>query len=713
MRPGKPEPWHSMSNQQPSEPVRPVAPLPRRGGGAGSSPWWVALLLAAITFALYWPVLHCGFVNYDDPDYVTANPRVQSGLMWPNLSWAFTTGVAGNWHPLTWLSLMLDVSLWGRTAAGFHFTNLLLHSLNACLLFGLLHRLTGAIWRSAAVAALFAWHPVHVESVAWVAERKDVLSTFWGFLALWWYVLYAQTPLPGLAAQGRAPIAPARGRRGLFYALSLVTFALGLLSKQMLVTWPGVMWLLDYWPLARFRPGRGWPLLREKLPFLALSVMASAATLLVQSQVGAVAAVGQLPLGMRLGNVLVSYARYLGKLFWPTDLAIFYPFAGYWPLVQVSLAVGLLAGLTAWFWWWRQRQPYLLVGWWWFMGTLVPVIGLVQVGDQAMADRYTYIPSVGILMVFVWGAHALTRGSRWLVGGATGVVVAGLLACLPLTRRQISCWQNSETLFQHALAVTQDNFVAHNNLGAALRSRGQIDAAIQQFQATLRIHADDASAHYNLGLAFLDQSRTNAALEQFQAAVRYQPEFADAHDSLGSALLQQGQPAAALREWTEAIRLQPGLAVAHFNLGTALMQQGQMEAASQQLQIAVQLQPNDPEAHNNLGIALNQMGQADAAMVQFQETLRLQPARAVTHYNLGILLIKQGQTAAAMAQLQAAIQVQPDYAEAHNNLGFLLAQGGRLDEAIQEFQTALHLRPDFAGAQNNLARALALKNQAH
>jgi len=642
-------------------------PTPTGSDRTSVSAWWLALLLGALTLAIYSPLLRWDFVNYDDPDYVTANPRVQAGLTAGNVAWAFTTGQAGNWHPLTWLSLLLDVSLFGPGAAGFHFTNLLLHTVSTLLLFALLLQSTGAKWRCAAVAALFAWHPVHVESVAWVSERKDVLSTTFGFLALWLYIIHLQS-------RQESKIRPGRGRR--WYGLSLVAFALGLLAKPMLVTWPAVLLLLDYWPLGRFKPGRLKLVILEKIPFAILALAVCVVTIIVQAHTGAVAAAVQLPLGMRAGNVLLSYVRYLGKLFWPADLAVFYPYAGYWPLPQVLLAAALLAGLTALCWAGRRRYPWLLFGWLWYLGTLVPVIGLVQVGDQAMADRYTYIPSVGILIILVWAAWELARSVRLPVPVLVGAITTALLGCLALTRQQIRYWQNSETLYRHALAVTRDNFLAHINLGGYFLVLGHAEDAAQEFRATLRLHPDFADAHYNLGLALLQQGQTNAAVQQFQSAIHFQPDDAAAHYHLGLTLLQQSQPAAAIPEFQETLHLQPDHA----------------------------------DAHNSLGIAFSQVGQPDQAIHEFQEALRRAPALAATHYNLGILLLKQGQTSAAQDQILAALRFQPDYPEAHNLLGFILAESGRLDEAIGEFQSALRLQPDFPSAQNNLARALALKN---
>jgi Tfp pilus assembly protein PilF len=603
-----------------------TAPPPAQPGFARLpvSPWWLALLLGTVTLALYLPLLHCDFINYDDPDYITANPRMTTGLTLDNVAWAFTTGQAGNWHPLTWLSLMLDASLFGPGAAGFHFTNLLLHTANTLLLFGWLFQLTGAKWRAAAVAALFAWHPVHVESVAWVSERKDVLSTAFGFLTLWLYIIYFQSG-------EESKVRPARGR--IWYGLSLLAFALGLLSKPMLVTWPAVLLLLDYWPLSRFQPGRRKQLILEKIPFAVLALAACGVTFMVQRHGGAVAEVAELPPGLRAGNILLSYVRYLGKLFWPADLAVFYPYSGYWPLPQVLLAATLLAGLTLLCWAGRRRHPWLLFGWLWYLGTLVPVIGLVQVGDQAMADRYTYIPSVGILIILVWAARELARLARVPALTLT-VPIAALLSCLIITRLQLRYWQNSESLFRHALAVTRNNFLAHFNLGCDLLNRGQASPAAQEFRATLRLLPNFAPAHYNLGQALNQQGQAAAAILEFQETLRLQPDYADAHNNLGIAFSQTGRPDQAIHEFQETLRLAPNWAATHYNLGILLLKQGQTSAAHDQFLAAIQCQPDYPEAHNLLGFILAESGQLDDAIVEFQTALQLRPDFPNAHSNL-------------------------------------------------------------------------------
>ncbi len=708
--------------------------------------WLPALLLALVTIVLYWPATHHDFVNYDDGSYVILNVHVQNGMTLENLKWAFSNLVLGNWHPLTMISHMLDCQLFGLKPWGHHLTSLLLHALNTTLIFLLLRTLTGTVWRSLLVAALFGWHPLRVESVAWVAERKDVLSAFFGFLSLLCYARYAQAvgPRCGAASKPGGAAAPphpshrlSRGidvesqRSGInlfpfSYWFALLFFVCGLMSKPMLVTWPLVMLLLDYWPLKRISdfppsPRLGAasrfpiyglkPLLLEKIPFFVLAAAASLVTYAVQKQEGAVMTVDHFPPGARMGNAVISYCRYLEKLFWPTDLAVFYPHPGYWPLAKVLLAGVCLCGISALVFMKRRRHPYLLVGWLWFVGTLVPVIGLMQVGEQAMADRYTYIPSVGVLIMSVWGVYELTRSWRHQVISLSLAGAVAIILCFGLTRKQLGYWQDSETLFRHALAVTQNNHIAHNNLGVASFKQDRIAEAIDQYQEAIRLKPDDIEAHYNLGDAFYREGQMDEAIRQFQEAIRLKPDFAEAYYNLGNALHKQGQMDEAIRQYHEAIRLKPDLADVHNNLGIALKEKGQMDEAIHQYEEALRLKPDFAEACYNLGNALYKQGKVDEAVRQYQEALRLQPDDAKAHSNLGSALDKLGQTDEAIRQYQEAIRLEPDNAESRNELGILLKNKGQIDEAISQYEEALRLKPDFPDAHNNLGNALLKKGR--
>ena len=699
--------------------------------------WWLAALLLLATIAIYWPATRGDFVNYDDDLHVTANAQVQKGLTWESVKWALLTPVNCIWHPVTVLSHMVDCQLFGLNPWGHHLTSVLLHAVNTMLLFLFLWGLTGALWRSVLAAALFGWHPLHVESVAWVSERKDVLSGFFGLLSLLAYVRYAQRRMQN--AEGRMQNEAATDTQpatrftfhvsrftfhtGIFYLLSLCFLALGLMSKPMLVTLPFVMLLLDYWPLRRMQNAEcrmqneaatdtqpvsrftfHLPLLFEKIPFFFLVALASVVTFVVQRHTGALDAGESLPLGARAGNALISYGRYLGKLFWPAELAVVYPHPGQWPLEKVLLAGAVILGISVLFWAARRRYPCLLMGWLWYCGTLVPVSQIIQTGSHAMADRYTYLPSLGVVILAVWGAYELMQGKaaggvereereereeRGSVGHALArstlhasrstpilLSVAGgvaVFACLAMTRQQIGYWHDSEALFRHALAVTENNDGAHNGLGIALDQKGQMDGAIRQFEE----------------------------------AIRLKPRYSSAHCNLGIALNKNGQVDEAIREFREAIRLKPNQVGAHYGLGIVLNRKGQMEEAIRQLEEAIRLKPDYAEAHNELGIALGRKGQMDEAIRQFQEAVRLKLDYAEAQFNLGLALGLRGETAEAIRHFEAALKARPGYPEAHNYLGSALYKQGRTGEAIREFQEALRLKPDYAEARKNLDAAFA------
>ncbi|HSQ31265.1 MAG TPA: tetratricopeptide repeat protein [Gemmatimonadaceae bacterium] len=548
---------------------------------------WVAVGLVVGVAVAYWPVGHFGFVRFDDPTYVTQNPHVLNGITPSSLRWAFTSGYGANWHPMTWLSHMLDVQLYGFNAGPHHLTNVVLHAVSSVLLFAVLFRMTGAPWRSAAVGALFALHPLHVESVAWIAERKDVLSAFFWILTLWAYVAYVRTPRPSR------------------FVLVIVAFVLGLMAKPMVVTLPFALLLLDVWPLRRLELGERWrstarPLVREKLPLLALSLASSVITFVVQRQGGTVASSARLPLGERLGNALIAYVAYLGKTFWPLHLAAYYPYPATLPAATLLVSVLLLLAISTGALLLARSRPYLIVGWLWYLGTLVPAIGIVQVGTQAMADRYTYIPLIGISIMLAWGLSDLLSERPRLRIPTAAVAAAALVACAIATRLQVRYWASSEALWKHALAVTTDNYAAHTYYGNALASRGNLDSAIIEYDEAIRIRPGYPEAHNNLGPALAQKGRVNEAIEQFTQAIRLRPNYADAYNNLGVALASQGKFEAAINQYSEALRLDPDDASARANLGLALQGAGRTADAVRELELALQMNPNNADARNAL-----------------------------------------------------------------------------------------------------------------
>jgi len=533
-----------------------------RGLGGLSNPRLLSfLLLTLLILSVYGRVSQFGFVHYDDHVYVTDNLRVQSGLTVQNIWWALTSLDAGFWHPMTWLSLMLDYSLYGLNAGGYHWTNVILHILNTLLLLIVLERMTGAFWRSAFVAALFALHPLHVESVAWVAARKDVLSISFWMLAMLGYVHYVRRP------------------GGWRYLWVVVLFTLGLMSKPMLVTLPFVLLLLDWWPLGRFGvmqpvPGGGrfrsigipgW-LILEKVPLFALAVGVSVATVVAEQRTGALSPMTSFPLDVRVVNALVSYVLYIGKMFRPADLSVFYPHHGLWPAWAWTSSILLLGAVSVLSFRWLRKYPYFAVGWFWYLGTLIPVIGLVQVGSHGMADRYTYVPLIGLFIVIAWGGFDIFRRFRQdrLLPGGVAVVLLIILSIQ--SHIQIRYWENARTLFQHAIQVTKDNYLAHNNLGAALARQGKSIEAVHQYREAIRIMPEYVEAYFNMGAALADQEKYPEAVIAYRRVLGIRPDFAEAHNNLAIALATQGDLEGAIRHFKAALTIRSDYRDARNNL---------------------------------------------------------------------------------------------------------------------------------------------------
>ena len=663
------------------------------------------LLLGVTTFALYWPVTRCDFISFDDPVYVTENPHVQAGLTWAGIRWAFGElhGEQTYWHPLTWISHMVDCQVFGLKPAGHHLTNLLFHTLNTVLVFLVFRRLTGAFWRCAVLAALFALHPLQVDTVAWVAERKNVLSAFFWLLTMWAYERYvekSEVRSPKSEVQGskfgvQDPAFKVQGSRfkvqsfrftvpsSFFYVLSLLLFALGLMCKPVLVTLPFVLLLLDYWPLRRFQPqtskaagSAATRLVWEKTPFFLLAGASSVITIMAHRGLGALASASILPLDARINNAVVSYVRYLGKTVWPSHLAVFYPYGGAWPMWIVLSCAVLLLALTVLATCTVRTRPYLFVGWCWFLGVLVPFIGLIQGGAQALADRFAYVPLLGLFIAMVWGAHELAARRRHravVLSAAAGVAI---VLCFALARQQVRYWKNSETLSRRALQVTTDNYLAYDELGTYYAEHGRTEEAIENLQKCLAIRRWFEPLH-NLGLA----------------------------------LAGQGHYTRAILFYKEALQLRPGERAARKNLAFALAQSGQLEEARAQYRSLLQANPSDLDARNSLGITLLMQQKFDEAIGHFREILRADPHQTGTHGNLAYALAAQHKLPEAIEHYREVLRLSPNDPRAHQGLGNALAEQGRLDEAIQQFAAALRLSPDNPALHYQLGLAFERQGQ--
>ncbi|MGA2465782.1 MAG: tetratricopeptide repeat protein [Thermodesulfobacteriota bacterium] len=664
----------------------------------------MSLILIVAILAVFCQVRHHEFISFDDKEYVTDNPHVKSGVTLSGTTWAFLAMHSNNWHPLTWLSHMLDCELYGLNPGGHHLTNLMIHIANTLLLFLVLKRMTGALWKSSFVAALFALHPLHVESVAWVAERKDVLSTFFWMLTMGTYFRYVNYP---------------RLHR---YFLVLLSFAMGLLSKPMLVTLPFVLLLLDYWPLGRFRLGKSidhrigsmnscgskssaFSLISEKSPFFVLAAIAAVLTVFAQQRGGTVKSLEFFPIGVRIANALVSYVSYIGKMIWPPPMAILYPYPDHFHLWGIAGASLFLVVVTLLVIRAVRSYPYLAVGWLWYLGTLVPVIGLVQVGMQAMADRYTYVPFIGLFIMVAWGVPDILKGWRYrkiilAVSSSLLLLIFTILAWM-----QVQRWQDSMTLFEHTVRVTAKNFLIHNKLGNALFQKGEIGKAMTHYQEALRINPNFVEAYNNIGNALFYNGDVQRAIDYYTKALSQAPDYADAHNNLGFALARQGKIEEAITHYQEALRIRPDFAQAQYNLGIALADQGKSEEALAHFAKALRNKSGDADAHNNLGVALARQGKGKEALVQFAKALEIDPNFAEAHCNMGNSLTELGKIDEAIAHYREALRIRPSYPMARYNLGNALLRQGKIEEAIVHYTEALRGRADFAEA--HFSRGLA------
>jgi len=559
----------------------------------------IALVLAV--FAVYGQVLHYSFVDLDDSVYVTENEEVKAGLTGRSILWAFGEPHASFWHPLTWLSHMLDCELFGLNPAGHHLTSLMLHIANTLLLFWVLMEMSGAVWQSAFVAGAFAMHPLHVESVAWVSERKDVLSTLFWMLTMAGYVRYARL--------GGAK----------WYVVTLFLFSLGLLAKPMLVTLPLVLLLLDYWPLhrlVRVTSHESRAAILEKLPFFALSAIFSIVAFFAQQGAGTLCE--EFPARIRFANAFVSYVKYIQKTFWPVGLGVFYPHPGdKLPMWQAAGALLLLVGVSAWVIYSAPKRKYLFVGWLWYIVTLVPVIGFVQVGSFAMADRYTYLPLIGIFIMISWGLPDVPGGlwqRRFVPAASAAIVLSALAVCAYF---QAGFWRNTSTLFEHTIAVTSKNWLVYYNLGTRCNRAGRLTEAVELYKESIKAQPGYADAHYNLGLAYIGLGHRAEAAESFKQAVRVKPDFLDAYCNLGLVCIELGRNAEAIEIFKQAIRIKPDCSEAFFNLGLAYANLGRYEQAKEAGETAIRIKPDYAAAHYNLGVTYILTGNRVSALKEY------------------------------------------------------------------------------------------------
>jgi protein O-mannosyl-transferase len=660
---------------------------------------WIAAGIALLAFAVFLPATLFEFNTYDDPDFVTANPHVQAGLTAEGFKWAWRSEVARNWHPVTMLTHMLDCELSGVRPGWPHLVNVLLHAANAALLFLVLSRMTQTLWRSAFVAALFAVHPLHVESVAWVAERKDVLSTLFWFLTLWAYARYAD----GVKFQ-RSNFK--------FYALTFVLLAIGLMCKAMLVTVPFVLLLLDYWPLRRTKRVSIALLVAEKIPFMALSAALCVVTYSIQRRGGSVLSVNNLPMSFRVENAFVSYARYIGKMFWPENLAALYLRSGDWPVWGVVLAAALLVTVSSLAVWQGRRRPWLAVGWFWYLGTLVPVIGIVQAGMQTMADRYTYVPLIGLFIILAWGGWELAE--RWGAPRLAAGVAAGALAvCAALTLRQLTYWKNSETLFTRMIQATPNNYMAHYNLGNVYSRAGRTADAVTNYEAALQEEPNYADAHNNLGGILLDQKRYDEALAHYRAAARTNPDYlhvfnlANALADAASARRDANQFAQAVAAYQQALQFNPNATEAHQNLGMTWQAQGSNGQALGEFALAARLDTNRLDSWSSLASSCAMQGRMPEAEAAFRQVVRLRPNDWGAYDNLGNSLSSQNKLDEAIPFYLTALRLNPNDHQSEFNLGLTFMRKGLRADAEAHFRQALRINPNDTQARRALEQLQA------
>lgn len=657
----------------------------------------VSIILMIATLAVYMQVVNHEFIFYDDPDYITENTNIHYGITLQSISWAFTTFHASNWHPLTWLSHLLDVQLYGLNPAGHHVTNVVFHGATTILLFLFLTRVSGYLWRSAVVAALFALHPLHVESVAWAAERKDVLSAFFWMVTLILYNRYVEQP-------GKVR-----------YGLAVISMALGLMAKPMLVTLPIVLLFLDYWPLGRTglvpapvnipRQQRSLRfLLLEKVPFAALAAISCVMTIYAQRSV--MTDIDATPLFARIANGVVAYLLYLHKMVIPWHLSVLYQFNDDLPLWQSLGAVILLTAVSALIWQQRRQRPYLIVGWLWYLLTLVPVIGIVKVGSQGMADRYTYIPLIGMFVLLVWlSADSLRQWDKNVLIRSTAAALM-LTVCAATAWRQVSYWRDTKTLFTHALTVSLNNFMAYYCLGLVSDMAGQSAEALEYYRKTIAIAPWYSEPYLKIGESLQLAGKTDEAQQMFDKAVALEPGSFSAQTGRASFLASINRMEDAVAGYLQALSLNPGSAEAYSNLAVAYQKMNRLDAAAEQYARALRINPYFAVAHANLGVILAARDKYDEAISHYLAALNADPQSYSVRHNLGMLYQKLRRGDEAIEQYRQALRINASLPETHNNLGVALAEKGDTAVARRHFELAIKLRPEYAEARRNLEYAL-------
>jgi tetratricopeptide (TPR) repeat protein len=632
----------------------------------------VYIALTVVTLAVFWQVNRYDFINIDDNIYVIGNSHIQSGITLAGIRWAFSSTYAEFWHPLTWLSLMFDYQLHGLNAGGYHLTNLILHILSTLLLFWLFNRMTGTIWRSAFVAAFFALHPLHVESVAWVSERKDVLSVFFWMLTLCLYVYYTEKP----AVKRYLPV--------------VFCFVLALMSKPLVVTLPVIMILLDYWPLGRFELRKSdfmlWQL-REKIPFFVLSAVFSMITLYAQFKPSQ----EYLSLGSRLANDPVSFMTYLEKTFVPNHMAVFYPFAFQLPAWQVWGSVFLILFISVVVIISMRRLPYLFIGWLWYVITLLPVTGIIQARNFSMADRYTYLPLIGIAVMLAWGIPPLIKNEDMRKKILFPAAMAFLAILTFLTWQQCGYWKNSIDICNHALQVTKDNYLAHINLGSALFDEGKTEEAIAHYSEAISIMPNIILSYNKRGIAYAKLGRHQRALEDFNKAIRLAPDDAISFNCRGNAYAELGQYQMAIEDYNKTIRLKPNDGDTYFNRGNAYVRLGQYQMAIEDFNNAIRLRPDYAAAYNSRGAIFIKFGQYQMAIEDLNNTIRLKPDNADAYNNRGTIYTKLGQYQMAIEDFNNAIRLKPDDANAYFNRGIVYFTQGNNKQGCFDAQRACAL----------------------